>query len=193
LPYDAAASFSEQVRQSFASSLDHLGVDYLDSYLLHGPSRRSGLTAADWEVWQELERLTDSGRTRAIGISNVSLEQLRELHARARVKPAFVQNRCYAELGWDREVRAFCAAHEIVYQGFSLLTANRAVLERSAVSRIAQRLGRTLPEVVFRFASDVGMQPLTGTSSLEHMRLDLACNEFELSRAELSAIEQLAD
>ena len=61
----------------------------------------------------------------------------RMLCQRARVRPRFVQNRCYAVRGWDRGVREFCAANGIVYQGFSLLTANREALARPELARIA--------------------------------------------------------
>jgi len=57
LPYDPRAPLATQVGQSFASSLQHLGVDYLDSFVLHGPSTSRGLTAGDWETWQAMERL----------------------------------------------------------------------------------------------------------------------------------------
>src|SRR2546423_1529110 len=81
--------------------------------------------AADWEAWRALEALHDSGRVRLLGVSNVTLEQLQRLCEQARVPPRFVQNRCYASRGWDHAIREFCDAHGLVYQGFSLLTANR--------------------------------------------------------------------
>src|SRR5947209_2141876 len=71
LPYDPAADPPTQVRQSFDSSLEHLGVDYLDSYLLHGPRTRSGFSRIDREVWSTMEQLQKEGRARKIGISNV--------------------------------------------------------------------------------------------------------------------------
>ena len=76
-----------------------------------------------------------------IGVSNVSAEQLDELCRRAEVKPMVVQNRCFAVLGWDYRVREICRAHGIVYQGFSLLTANRQFLFHPRIREIAGRLG----------------------------------------------------
>jgi diketogulonate reductase-like aldo/keto reductase len=192
LPYDPKADFETQVAQSFASSLEHLGTTYIDSYLLHGPSSGRGLATADFTVWRAMERLAREQKTRFIGVSNVTLEQLELLVKRAEIAPAFVQNRCYARAGWDREVRAFCRAHGIAYQGFSLLTANARELEAPAVTRIVKRTGRTLPEIVFRFALAVGMTPLTGTSKLAHMKLDLGCLDFELEDGEISALESVA-
>jgi diketogulonate reductase-like aldo/keto reductase len=113
---------------------------------------RDGLADEDWEAWRAMESLHRAVRTRLIGISNVSAAQLAELLAGAAIKPAIVQNRCYASTGWDRDVRAVCAAHGMIYQGFSLLTANRDVLRSVRVAKIAARLRRTVPQVVFRFA-----------------------------------------
>ena len=125
LPYDPHAPVAKQVEQSFASSLDHLGTDYLDSYVLHGPSRGRGLGPADHEAWRAMEAFARAGTARRLGVSNVSLEQLRALCDAARVPPAFVQNRCYARDGWGREIRAFCRGAGIVYQGFSLFLTRR--------------------------------------------------------------------
>jgi diketogulonate reductase-like aldo/keto reductase len=191
LPYDARAPIATQVAQSFASSLEHLGTDRIDSYVLHGPTNQTGLTPADWEAWRAMEAIHDSGRTRLLGISNVSLEQLQSLCREARVRPRFVQNRCYADRHWDRRIRDFCAANELIYQGFSLLTANRAALSHPEMARIAERHGRTASQIVFRFALDVGMMPLTGTTDSAHMREDLDIFDFCLDPEEIGRIETL--
>jgi len=189
LPYDPDAPVADQVAQSYASSLAHLGVDALDSLVLHGPSRRDGLGPADHEAWRAMEAIASAGRVRWLGISNVTARQVVDLIAFARIPPAFVQNRCYAERGWDRLVHAACVAHDIVYQGFSLLTANRPVLAHAGVAAIAARHGVSPAQVVFRFAQQRGMLPLTGTSDPAHMRLDLAVTGFELGAEELAVVD----
>src|SRR5262245_13746714 len=141
VPYDPEAPLQQQVRQSFESSLRHLKTDYLDSYLLHGPYSYPGLESEDWEVWSEIENLYRTGRTRMIGISNVNALQLATLIERAQIKPMAVQNRCFANRGWDRRVREICRANGIMYQGFSVLTANPFVVRHPEVIAIAQRLG----------------------------------------------------
>ena len=191
LPYDPEAPIPLQVEQSFAGSLEHLGVAVIDSYLLHGPTRRVGLAPADWEAWRAMEAIHDSGRARLLGVSNFTLEQLQLLCRQARVRPRFVQNRCCAVRGWDRPVREFCAAGGLVYQGFSLLTANREAMARPELARIAERHGRTVSQVLFRFALDVGMTPLTGTTDAEHMRADLEVFDFRLGPEEVARIEGL--
>jgi diketogulonate reductase-like aldo/keto reductase len=190
LPYDPAAPLATQVEQSFASSLEHLGADVVDSLLLHGPTQRAGLTQDDWSVWRAMESIHDSGRVRLLGISNVTLEQLRRLCEKARIQPHFVQNRCYASQGWDRQVREFCTANGVTYQGFSLLTANRQALASPVFDRIAKRHGRTVSQVVFRFALEVGMIPLTGTSDAGHMRADLDVFDFRLAPEDIEQIQE---
>lgn len=192
LPYDPAASIAVQVEQSFASSLEHLDTNYLDSYLLHGPTQRIGLTAEDRAAWKALEAIYDSGRARAIGVSNFALDQLEQLCAAARIAPRFVQNRCYASAGWDRDVREFCSASSITYQGFSLLTANPEALHSPVVSRVARRAGRTPAQVVFRFAMAVGMIPLTGTSDPVHMQADLEIASFDLQPTEIDHLASVS-
>jgi diketogulonate reductase-like aldo/keto reductase len=150
-----------------------------------------GLASADWEAWRAMEAIHDSGRIRLLGVSNVSLEQLQRLCQQARIPPRFVQNRCYAIQGWDRRVRAFCAKNGLVYQGFSLLTANREMLTRSELIQIANRYGRTVSQIVFRFAIDVGMVPLTGTSDAAHMKADLEIFDFHLDPKDAEHIENL--
>jgi diketogulonate reductase-like aldo/keto reductase len=191
LPYDPDADTATQVRQSFASSLEHLRVDTLDSYVLHGPSRRRGLAAADHEAWRTMEELHAAGKTRFLGISNVALEQLEKLCEFAAVKPMFVQNRCFARTRWDAEVRAFCRSNGIIYQGFSLLTANANELRNPRFRAIVEKTGKTAAQVVFRYALQVGMLPLTGTTDAAHMREDLAAPEVELSAEDVTTIENL--
>jgi diketogulonate reductase-like aldo/keto reductase len=195
LPYDPEADLSTQVAQSMASSLEHLGTDYVDSYVLHGPAYGNGWSEEDSEVWAAMVKERDAGRTRLLGVSNVSLQHLKQM-ASEGAEASFVQNRCFARLGWDRDIRTFCRERNIVYQGFSLLTANVNDLRHPPIAKmitgIAQREGATFAQVVFRYAQLVGMLPLTGTTDADHMRQDLACRNLTLTPEEVQAIESLA-
>jgi diketogulonate reductase-like aldo/keto reductase len=192
LPYDPAASLATQVAQSMASSLEHLGTDHVDSYILHAPASAYGWSDADNEVWAAMGRELEAGRTRFLGVSNVSLRHLEQMEAAGAGVVSFVQNRCFARLGWDRDIRAFCRDRKIIYQGFSLLTANPEVLRHPLIAGIAARCKATLAQVVFRFAQAVGMLPLTGTANAEHMKQDLASRDLALSSTDVRSIESLA-
>ncbi len=192
LPYDPNADFGTQVRSSFAHSLQNLHTHYIDSYLLHGPRSSRGMTDVDWEVWAAMEGLHDSGEVRMIGASNVGLHHVMELCEKARVKPKIVQNRCYAIRGWDQAVREYCLANQIVYQGFSLLTANPQVLADSRVAAMARHYEVTSEQVILRFATHIGILPLTGTTDSQHMKDDLEISKFELSNADLNTIHAIS-
>lgn len=191
LPYDPSADLATQVAQSLASSLEHLGTDYVDSFVLHGPSDYVW-TDSDSEVWGAMRKERDAGRTRLLGVSNVSVDHLQQMAATHDEVPAFVQNRCYARTGWDRDVRRFCSEHSIVYQGFSLLTANQEVVHHAPLIALAKQLGGTIAQVIFAFARAVGMLPLTGTSSPGHMQEDLASQNLALPLEIVRAIESIA-
>lgn len=193
LPYDPKADWPTQVQQSFASSLEHLHTDYIDSYILHGPSTRYGLNEADFDVWRAMESLHKDGSARFIGVSNIDPNQLTLLLEMAKVKPAFVQNRTYAQLKWDVQVREICQANDIVYQGFSLLTANQKELNQPQIKSILEKFGCTLPQLVFLFSLQIGMQPITGTTNPVHMKEDLeAYGLSPLSEEEMTTIENIA-
>jgi len=191
-PYDVSADITTQLGQSFDSSLKHLHTDYVDSYVLHGPYSRKGLGKEDWEVWTAMEGIYKSGKTKMIGISNVNAGQLTQLCEKAAMKPMVVQNRCYAVLGWDKKVREICNTNQIIYQGFSLLTANRNIIGHPEIGVIAKRLGTGPEQVIFRFAMQLGIIPLTGTNSEQHMKEDLQVERLKLSLDEIQFIETVA-
>jgi len=192
LPYDPTAKPAVQVEQSLASSLEHLQTDHVDSLVLHGPSSNHNWTDVDAGVWEAMLKQRDLGRARSLGVSNVSLRHLQQLvAAHGEHHPSFVQNRCYARMGWDREVRKFCEAHGMIYQGFSLLTANVEVLRHPYVTQLVAHYGATQAQIIFAFARQVGMLPLTGTSSPQHMTQDLASLGLPLKPEELRELESL--
>ena len=191
IPYDPTENLTTQVRQSFESTLKNLHTDHLDSYLLHGPYTQPGLGDEDWEVWSAIEELYKAGKTRFIGISNVNIVQLQLLTEKAEIKPMVVQNRCFANQGWDSEIRGFCKTNQIAYEGFSLLTANPFVIQSPEVRSIARELGRTPEQVVFCFAMQAGMIPITGTTNDQHMKEDLQAVDFELKDDDVQLIEAI--
>jgi len=189
IPYDPSEPLPEQVTQSFAVSLTNLRTDYLDGLVLHSPLATSRDTL---QAWRAMESLVERGRVRQLGISNCyRLEQLRELCRSARIKPAVLQNRFYADTGYDLELRAFCASERIIYQSFWTLTANPKVLGDPAITSIASRHVRRPPQILFRYLIESGVVPLTGTRSRTHMREDLQIFKFELSADERRAIDAL--
>ena len=191
VPYDPRASLPEQVMQSFASSLRNLQTTYLDGLVLHSPMETFAQTL---EVWRTMESLVEQGVVRQLGISNCyELSELQQIDAVARVKPAVLQNRFYADTGYDREIRAFCRDRGILYQSFWTLSANPHLLAGKTILSLAKLYDRTPAQILFRYLSQEGVVPLTGTKSAVHMREDLAIFEFELTGMERDAITALLE
>lgn len=188
IPYDGKAPLPRQVAQSVAMSLVNLQTDYLDCVLLHSPMPTMTQTLS---AWRALEAFVDTGTVRRLGISNCyRLDDLQGLFEGARIKPAVVQNRFYADTNYDHDIRAYCDRHQIVYQSFWTLTANPQLLADNAILTPAAAYKRTPAQILFRYLTQIGVVPLTGTKSETHMREDLSIFDFELSDEELSAIEE---
>lgn len=189
LPYDPKANLAEQVSQSFQTSLQNLATAYLDCLVLHSPlaSRKQLL-----EVWQAMEKICHSGGAKQLGISNCYDPELFDwLYRTAEVKPAVIQNRFYADTGYDRSIREFCRSHEIVYESFWTLTANPTVLAHATLLDLAAKYQCSAAQAFFRYLSQIGIVPLTGTTSAAHMRDDLAIFDFELTDDECIAVNDL--
>ncbi|MBF0158422.1 MAG: aldo/keto reductase [Magnetococcales bacterium] len=187
VPYNPEATLGEQVEQSLHVSLSNLQTSYLDCLVLHSPLATVSQTQ---QVWQAMEQLFHSGHVRQLGISNCyDLQQLQGLHQMAGVKPAVLQNRFYAATGYDRSLRAFCQQHQIVYQSFWTLSANPAVLNHPLLRAIADQYRRSTEQVLLRYLSQIGVVPLTGTTSATHMREDLAIFNFELTADECDSLD----
>lgn len=187
IPYDPDAPLADQVAQSCAVSLRNLQTDYLDCLILHSPLATEPQTL---QAWHALESLVDAGRARQLGISNCyRLDQLEVLCRAARIRPAVLQNRFYADTDYDRDIRAFCGAERIVYQSFWTLTANPQLLGHAVIQALASRYVRTPAQVLFRYLTQSGVVPLTGTRSQAHMREDLAIFEFDLAERDRRAID----
>ncbi len=189
VPYEKDAPLPQQIAQSFEISLTNLRVDYIDSYLLHSPLFPfSRLITA----WQAMEDIVLKGGAKQLGISNCyELGTLKRLYDEAKIKPAVLQNRFYADTGYDVELRAFCNEHNIRYQSFWSLTANPHLLGSEAVLRAAMKRSLEPVQIFYAYLMAKGIVPLDGTTSLEHMKDDLAVFDLHLTSEEIFSIDTL--
>lgn len=181
IPYDRKAPLSEQVAQSFEVSQKNLGLNYVDSLILHSPLPTLEQTIS---AWHAMEKIYNQKGAKLLGISNCyDLETLKQLYAAASIKPAILQNRFYQETAYDFEIRNFCQEQQITYQSFWTLTANPHILSSSAVQNAAQTYQKTPAQILFRVLIDIGIVPLTGTCSTTHMQEDLEVISFYLPKS----------
>ena len=189
VPYDKSASLRSQIAQSFEASKRNLQTDHVDCLILHTPLESHDMTM---EAWAAMEGICRAGGARQLGISNCyDLPVLQALYADAEIKPAVLQNRFYKKTGYDEGMRSWCAERGIVYQSFWSLTANSEILASDAVKTLAEKHCKTAPQIFFRYLAQSGIVPLTGTSSEQHMKEDLAAFDFDLPLDEMNAVSAL--
>ncbi|RLL97611.1 hypothetical protein CFD26_107249 [Aspergillus turcosus] len=179
MPYDPKTPVTEQVHASVKSSLHNLRASdalssaedaYIDTFLLHSPLPTMAETM---EAWATLETYVPH-RIRNLGISNCTLPILKELYARATVKPAVVQNRFYPDTRFDVPVRAFCRAYDIIYQSFWTLTANPELIQSNAVQSLASQAEISPAAALYCLVLGLGNTTvLNGTTNRTRMDEDL--------------------
>lgn len=176
VPYDRNAPLEEQITTSLQVSLKNLHTDYLDSLVMHSPM---GTVEETMQAWRVFESFVDEGKVRRIGMSNCyDFNTFTAVYNQARIKPSVLQNRFYAESGFDTELRAFCKSHNIWYQSFWTLTANRQALALPEVAQLAHSKDLTPQTYMFAFLMSLGyITPLTGTRDPTHMAQDVAVME----------------
>lgn len=171
---------------AFDTSLATLGLDYLDLYLIHWPAPANKLFV---ESWRALEKLYADGRVRAIGVSNFLPEQLDELAAVSTIVPAVNQIELHPALQ-QHDTVAYNRAHGIATEAWSPL-AQGAMLSDESIQAIAARLGRTPAQVILRWHLQQGRIIIPKSVTPARIRENLDILEFELTDADLSAIDAL--
>ncbi|OHD77247.1 MAG: aldo/keto reductase [Sulfuricurvum sp. GWF2_44_89] len=189
IPYDPKAPLELQVEESFSASLHNLQSEYVDSLVLHSPLFPYPNLL---KVWGAMEKIAHSGTAHRIGISNCyDLELLKRLYSDAEVKPSVVQNRFYADSGYDIALRQWCDAMGIVYQSFWSLTANPHILGSREFFALTQEYNKTEAQILYRYLNQIGIVPLIGSTSKVHIAEDLDIFSFELRSDEIASISAL--
>jgi len=176
----------ERALKAFDATLDRLGLDYVDLYLLHWP-----VPALRLQSWRALERLFAEGRARSIGVSNFLVPHLQELLARASVAPhvnqieltPFLQRRDTVEL---------CEAHGIVLEAYSPLTRGQR-LGHPEVVAIAGQVQRTPAQVLLRWGVQRGFVILPKSATPERIRENAQLFDFELDAAAMTRLNALEE
>ena len=195
----------ERVKPAFEASLRRLQINYLDCYLIHTPFAfrpgdeqdprdehgkpiyDAGVTLL--ETWQAMERLVDEGRCRSIGLSDITLEKLKEIVAGARIKPAVVQVECHPYLP-EWELLEYCRQHGIVLLAFAPLGHGMEprITDDPVIKAIAQQAHKTPAQVALAWAVERGTAFLTTSTSPDHIR-----ENFEISPLPEGAMQEMRD
>ena len=182
------AHLPDDARAAFDLSLEELGFDYLDLFLIHWPlpTRYDGDFVSTWKTLEEFYR---DGRARSIGVSNFQPHHIRRLHAEAEVPPAINQIEIHPYLTQD-DVRGFCAEHQIAVEGWSPLGQGRE-LDDPTIREIAGRIGKTPAQVVLRWHIERGDIIFPKSVTPARIKENFAIFDFELSGEDVQAITAL--
>ena len=193
----------ERVEPAFKASLDRLGLEYLDLYLIHtpfafkpgddqDPRDENGNVLYDHEVtlldtWKAMESLVDHGKCRGIGLSDITVDELKPIYESARIKPAVVQVESHPYLP-ETELLEFCNAKDIVFLAFAPLGHGMkpGLLEDPIISAIAARVGKTPAQVLLAWAIQRGTAVLTTPRSAARAR-----ENFDISRLPEDALDEI--
>ena len=176
----------EQVQKSFETSLGRLALDYVDYYLIHWPSNPEQRL----ETWRGMEVIQQSGRARALGVSNYGRHHLEELKGE-QIQPAVNQLEFHPYIYHEqRDILEYCNERGIKVIGYATY-ANHQGDEDPTVLEIAQRLHKSPRHVLTRWSIQHGVTPLVRSSSPEHIADNVRVNDFELSNADMETLDAL--
>jgi 2,5-diketo-D-gluconate reductase A len=178
----------EDARKAFDDTVEALGGDYVDLFLIHWPlpTRYDGDFVSTWKT---LEEFYHDGRARSIGVSNFQAHHLRRLHEETTVRPAVNQIEIHPFLAQD-ELRAFCHEHEIAVEAWSPI-AQGAVLDNPTITEIANRVGKSPAQVVLRWHIQRGDIVFPKSVTPERMQENFELFDFELEDTDVAMITGL--
>ncbi len=178
----------DDARRAFDGSLEALGVDYIDLFLIHWPlpTRYDGDYVSTWQTLEEFYR---DGRARSIGVSNFQPHHLRRLHSECEIPPAVDQIEIHPYLTQD-EVRGFCAEHQIAIEAWSPIAQGK-VLDDPTIVSIASQTGKSPAQVVLRWHIERGDIVFPKSITPDRIQENIDIFDFELSGADVSAISAL--
>ena len=183
---------AQQVQQSFDWSLSTLHTNYLNSYIIHSAATSYGsLVSKDWQIWHEMESIYRKGQVDYLGFSNLSLHALKALVKDSSIKPSFIQNDGFLSESYSdaAAILKYCLENAIIYQVFSLIR-QKELINNPSIELIAQNHSVSKAQVIFNFAIEMGMLPLTGGSTEQHIKENANLN-FKLAPEEIREIINL--
>ncbi|MCP8966969.1 aldo/keto reductase [Ectobacillus ponti] len=175
----------ESTLQAFETSLEKLGLDYVDLYLVHWPVKGKYI-----DTYRALEKLYADGRVRAIGVSNFHIHHLEDLMAHTSVVPAVNQIELHPRLS-QTEIRSFCQQHGIAVEAWSPLMQGGGIFENETLRAIAEKHGKTPAQVVLRWDIQSGIVTIPKSVTPSRIQENLNIFDFELSAEEMAQIDAL--
>lgn len=181
-----------ETQAALTLSLQKLGLDYVDLYLIHWPNPvafRNEWQQRNADTWRAMEEAYAAGKVRAIGVSNFQVHHLEELFKTATIKP-MVNQLFLNPSDTEAEIVAFDNAHNILNEAYSPLGTG-AIFDLPEVQTVANRLNKTVAQVVLRWSLDKGFLPLPKSTHTERIIENGQLFDFELSAEDTAIIDNL--
>ncbi|VXC28795.1 promiscuous aldo/keto reductase [Bacillus sp. 349Y] len=176
-------SYDETI-QAYNDTLERLGLEYLDLYLIHWPGQNKYM-----EPWKALEALYKEGRIKSIGVSNFQVSHLEHLLETAEVKPVINQIEFHPKLVQE-DVRAFCEKHDIQVEAWSPLM-NAELLNHETVNEIAESLGKSAAQVILRWDLQHGVVTIPKSMTESRIKENIDIYDFELTEEQVKTLDAL--
>jgi len=177
----------ENTLRAFDESLNRLGLDYVDLYLIHWPTPKFDQYV---DTYKALEKLYKEGRTKAIGVCNFDIDHLERILNECEVVPVLNQVECHPYLQ-QKELKEFCAKHNIYVESYSPLMNGRDVLEDEVIQSIAKTYGKTPAQVILRWHIQEGSIVIPKSVTPSRIKENFEIFDFELNSADMEKIASL--
>lgn len=177
----------ENTLKAFDVSLEKLGLDYVDLYLIHWPTPKYDMYI---DTYKALEKIYKDGRAKAIGVCNFEIEHLKRLMDECEVVPTVNQVECHPYLQ-QKELKQFCKEHGIYVEAYSPLMNGTKVLEEPVIKEIAERHGKTPAQVILRWQVQTDVIVIPKTVTPARMQENINVFDFSLSEDDMNKIASL--
>ena len=173
----------ESTLRAFDKSLQRLGFDYLDLYLIHWSKPQNK------ETWRAMEKLYREKRIRAIGVSNFHIHHLEELFTSCEIKPAVNQIEFHPRLQQE-PLRDFCRKHQIQFEAYSPLMQGK-ILKNTLLKKLSEKYGRTVSQIILRWDIQLGVVAIPKSANPQRIKENIELFDFEISTEDMQAISSL--
>lgn len=182
----------ENVRREVEKTLEKLGTDYLDLYLIHWPvvkGHGDNWKESNLDTWKAFEELYEEGILKAIGVSNFSVEHLENLVENARIKP--MVNQLLVHPGViQEENRDYCKKHDILVQAYSPLSPLSVLKDEERIKEMVDRYGKTIAQILLRFDLQLGVVPLTKSVHESRIKENFDIFDFEINKEDMNYLKK---
>lgn len=177
--------YKRNVREALEMSLQQLGLEYIDIYLMHWPVSEHYI-----DSWKQMEALYEEGLCKAIGVCNCNIKHLEILKNNSSILPMINQFECHP-LFTQQELRAYCKANDIKVMAYTSTARMDERLRKTVLVPLSKKYNKSLAQIILRWHQQVGNIPIVNSSNKAHLLENINIKDFELTKEEIEEIEKI--